>query len=100
MTGLTDDVLSAIRKKQKKGRPETTDLYQSIATMKDFGMTPGQWKNLSRFDKRLLHYHRVMEGYYFGEMTERAERDAGRDRERQEFLNSLPKQRIPRRGRR
>lgn len=62
-------------------------------------MTPGQWKGLSGFDRRLLHYHRVMEGYYFDEMTERSERDSGRDRERQEFLSSLPKQQIPRRGR-
>ena len=60
-------------------------------------MTPSEWHSLSRIDKKVLHYHRVMEGHYLDKMTETRERDAEREKERRKFMDRLPKQ--MRRGR-
>ena len=67
MIGLSDEVLEkaeSLQKKEKDDRP-VTPLYQSILTMKEMGLAPDQWRRLSRIDKRILHYFRVMQSYYF-----------------------------------
>ena len=53
-------------------------------------MTPSQWHNLSRLDKKLLHYHRVMESYYMDEMHEEGKRE--REDEKRKFMDKLPTQ--------
>lgn len=60
---------SAVMARLKRRRIEagsdakSTQLYQSIATMKEFGMTPGQWAGATRIDKKIMMYHRAMESY-------------------------------------
>ena len=65
--------------------------------MKEFGLTPAEWHDLSCVDKKLLHYHRVMEGYYMDQMHEESERQAEIEKERRGFVDRLPRQ--VRRGR-
>ena len=94
LIGLTDEVLSEIeaRQKKKKDRTPATPLYQSISTMKEFNMTSFQWHNLSRLDKKLLHYHRVMESHYLDQMHEEGKREREREEERRKFMYKLPTQ--------
>ena len=60
-------------------------------------MTPSEWHDLSRIDKKVLHYHRVMEGHYLDKMQESRRREQEREDERRKFMDRLPRQ--VRRGR-
>ncbi len=101
MTGLTDDVLAKIKARdllrqcastagRKSGKP--TQLYQSISIMKEFRLDPASWNSLSRLDKKILHYHRIMEGHYMDQISEKQDRETKMTQQKQEFLNKLPQQ--------
>lgn len=64
--GLDEDTLSAIEARSKKSRAsmKTTWLYNDIATMKEFKMTPIEWASLSRTRKKILNYFRIMENHF------------------------------------
>ena len=47
-----------------ENRSGPTPLYQDIATMKEFGMTPAQWNATTRIDKKIMMYHRAAESYH------------------------------------
>jgi hypothetical protein len=97
MIGLTDKILLKInKKKQKEDLP--TLLYQNISTMKEFKITPEKWSNLSRIDRKVLYYYRVMESYYIEQVNEKHSKDLKKEQMKQEFLNKLPAQNV-RRGR-
>lgn len=63
--------------------------------MKDFGLAPSEWKRVRPLDKKLLHYHRVMEEYYIKVMTEKERDKVERAGNTQGFLASLPRQKFP-----
>jgi vacuolar-type H+-ATPase subunit B/Vma2 len=65
--------------------------------MKDFHLSPLEWRQLSRFERRALHYHRVMEQYYIDKHYEEIRKDQERERKKQELLNKLPRVQMPRR---
>ena len=46
-------------------------------------MVPDQWEKLSRLDKKILHYYRAMEGYYFDIAKAEAKQKAKLEREKQ-----------------
>lgn len=73
MIGLTDDVLEEIKKRQKEVKDDRpiTSLYQSIITLKEYGLSPSQWSALSDIDKKILIYTRTMENYYIDLHPER-----------------------------
>lgn len=98
MIGLSDEAIEkvmSLQKEEKDERPVTL-LYQQILTMKEMGLGPGQWRKLSRIDKRILHYFRVMQNYYF-EFSPRqikARRDAkeaDHKRKQQALMAQMPK---------
>ena len=95
--GLTDKVLSEIEARQKKNRSYSTPLYQKISVMKEFRMTPSEWNSLARVDRKILTYHRIMEGHYIDEMEEKMNRDMEREKEKQKLMTKMPKQKLPRR---
>lgn len=64
--------------------------------MKEFNVTPSSWNKMSRADKKALHYHRIMEGHYMGQVNEKHERDRKRAEQKQEFMANLPQQQVPR----
>lgn len=92
---MTDDVLSQIKARQKKkGDKEdtATQLYQSISTMKDFRLDPASWSSLSRLDKKVLHYYRIMEYHYMDQINEKHDRERKLAQQKQDFMNKLPQQ--------
>jgi hypothetical protein len=46
--------------------------------MKDYGLSPREWGELTRLQKRILHYARIMEKFYLGRIH--ADMDAKRKR--------------------
>ena len=65
--------------------------------MKDFRLSPAGWRALTRFQRQLLFYHRLMEQYYTQSDMDRRKREADQERNRQKFLGSLPPQQVRRR---
>jgi hypothetical protein len=65
--------------------------------MKDFRLSPAEWRRLTRFEKRALHYHRVMEQYYIEKHYEQMKKEREREQKKQEFMSKLPKVQMPRR---
>ena len=60
--------------------------------MKEFQLTPAEWRGLSRIDRLALHYHRVMESHYLDRMQEEGKRERERDEARRRLMDTLPKQ--------
>jgi len=58
--------------------------------MKDFHLAPREWRALGRIDKKVLHYARLMEGYYMDQDREQIKQEAEGEKRRQEFIKSLP----------
>ncbi len=89
LIGFDDKAFARIKRRQiEQGksleRPPSL-LYQSISTMREFGMVPDQWEKLSRLDKKVLHYYRAMEGYYFDIARAEAEQKTKTEKEKQRF---------------
>lgn len=63
---MTDEVEAKLKKlrDENKDKRESTALYSSILTMKEYGYRAAEWRRLSRIDKKILSYARVMETYY------------------------------------
>ena len=101
MTGLTDDILSIIEKRQKKkeNNVESTVLYQAVSTMKDYHLSPEQWGRLCNFDRKVLIYTRIMEQHYTDTFMEEAERKRDAEKRQRDMFSQMPKQVLPRRGR-
>ena len=100
---MTEDILEANRKRQakkrrgKKREPESTQLYQDTLTMREFGYTPREWKEITRTDRKILYYSRLMESIYFDMEQENGKQKSDGDKRVQDFLNSLPPT-VPRTG--
>jgi len=95
---LTAEVLSAIDKRsKKKNNQKATDLYQAVSTMKEFNLSPAEWRRLSRLDKKILIYSRVMEQHYIDCIHEEHNRKLEQERKRREMMDRMPKLAIPRR---
>lgn len=95
--GLTDEILEEHRKRQekkkrgqKKDKEESTELYQDTLTMREFKLTPAQWKQISRIDRKILYYSRLMESIYMDMDQETNTKINDAEAKRQAFLNSLP----------
>ena len=54
----------------------TTQLYNEVATMKEFHLSPAEWAALPRTRKKILNYYRIMEHHF--EMTYQEETEAER----------------------
>jgi vacuolar-type H+-ATPase subunit B/Vma2 len=65
--------------------------------MKDFRIGPEEWRRLSRFEKRALHYHRIMEQYYMDKHYEKIRKEQEREQKKRELINKLPRVQMPRR---
>jgi hypothetical protein len=59
--------------------------------MKEFAVNPLEWAKMSRFDRKVLLYSRVMEEYYTGQERKRQEKKAEAQKNREKFAASLPK---------
>jgi len=72
----------------------TTRLYNEVATMKEFNITPAEWAALPRTRKKVLKYHRVMQHHYEATYqeeiaAERKKKQAEAERERR-IKNKMP----------
>ena len=65
--------------------------------MKDFRISPLEWRQLSRFERRALHYHRVMEQYYLDKHYERLRKEQEREQKKRELMSKMPRVQMPRR---
>lgn len=65
--------------------------------MKDFRLGPAEWRRLSRFERRCLHYHRVMEQYYIEKHYEKQRKEMEREQKKRELMNKMPRVQMPRR---
>jgi len=65
--------------------------------MKEFRLSPAQWRRLSSFDRKMLYYHRLMEEHYMDSSRERAEREADAQRRQRDMMKNMPRQAIPHR---
>ena len=94
--GLTDEILEEIQNTQKKeDPPKTTELYQDLMTVKELGMSIKDFHHLSRIDKKILYYFRVMESYLFESQMKKMKKKADQDRQKQEnerkTMSQMPK---------
>jgi len=64
--------------------------------MKAFNLSPGEWQGLTRFQRLLLHYQRVMEHHYEASAMEKRKKEIEREQNSRKFLCGLPRQ-APRR---
>ena len=99
MIGLTDEVLSKIKKRQKRKDHDitSTSLYQAASTMKDYHLSPREWRRLSSFDQKVLIYTRMMEQHYQDVLMEEAEPKREREQRQKDMMSNMPKQIMPRR---
>jgi len=65
--------------------------------MKEFKLNPLEWRRLSRFEKRALHYHRVMEQYYIDKHWQEVKKEQEREQKKRELMGKLPRVQMPRR---
>ena len=63
-----------------------------VLTIKEFKISPFEWKRLSRFDQKVLMYQRVMEEHYMDTHSEKQAKEHEKEQNRQKFLDRLPKQ--------
>lgn len=83
------------RDRSVRGRDQgkSTEGYQAALTIKEFHISPVEWGELSRFDKKVLMYQRIMEDYYMTERTEKQKAEYEKEKSRREFLSKhMPKQ--------
>ncbi len=66
-----------------------------IAAMKEFHLSPFEWRALSRFDRLLLMYQGVMERYYKVRAMKKQQEEAEAEQRRRNFLSTLPRVRRP-----
>ena len=85
---MTDEILSELQ--NRDGGKAVTPHYSAIAIMKHFGLSPGEWQNLTRFDKLMLTYQRVMSGYYERKAIEKQRQEAERAQMRERSMANLP----------
>ncbi len=103
---MTDEVEAKLKKlrDENKDNRESTALYSNILTMKEYGLTPHEWKQLSRIDKKILNYARVMETYYIEYSPDRIDmRKQAKEsklKARQQSLVAKMPQTLPRQRRR
>ena len=89
-------MLTKLDQRQEERKAEsTTPLYQDIAVMKASRLSPAQWCRLSRLDKKILHYFRIIEVYYIEFSPERVKmraqaKEAEKKRKQQEILGKMP----------
>jgi len=58
--------------------------------MKEYRLSPLQWSCLSRIDKKILHYSRIMEVYYLEFSPERVEmRKQAKEAKHKQKMNDL-----------
>jgi len=73
-----------------------TFLYQMVSTMKDFGLSPKSWAALSRIDKKILYYYRLMDNYYTVLSNEKQLSDLKTKQTNSSFMSKRPRQNIMR----
>lgn len=90
---MTDEILGQLKRwNDGEDADEVSQGYQTVATMKHFGLSPGQWVRLPRRDKKVLFYHRLMEHFYERKSMKESERKAEQEAARAKFVASLPAQ--------
>jgi len=65
--------------------------------MKDFNLSPAEWRRLPRLDKKTLTYSRMMEQHYMDCVYEDQERKREQEKRQKDMMDNMPKQVIPRR---
>jgi hypothetical protein len=98
LIGLTDEVLEKYQSRQdetKDDRP-VAKLYNRVMDMKEFGLSPFDYSRLSRIDKKVLAYYRIMERYYFEFSPDQIKfRQEAKEREREakkaKLMGMMPK---------
>jgi len=60
--------------------------------MKEFHISPRQWKQTTKTDKKILQYYRIMENHYMELSFDKPKRDIEKENDKQKLLASLPKQ--------
>jgi len=99
---LTPEVEKWLEKQRSEVRSQKTALrqaqdkvtrsYQDLLTMREYGIPPAAWARISRFDRLVLFYGRIMEHYYTERERARAKEKAEKEAERQRFLKeNMPK---------
>ena len=59
--------------------------------MKDFSMDPWQFKRLTRLDRKILHYTRVMDQHFQAEEMERHKKEMEMEANRQKLMGKMPR---------
>lgn len=65
--------------------------------MKEYGLSPDQWRALTRVQRKTLFYHRIMENHYMATQHEKAQLEMEREQRKQKIAQQLPRQVFPRR---
>ena len=63
-----------------------------VLTIKEFKLSPFDWQRLSRFDRKVLMYQRVMEEHYMANMREEMEKEWKKEEQRRKMLAGMPRQ--------
>ena len=73
---------------KEEGFLECGILYNDVQMMSSFGLSPEEFDNLHRWDKKALYYFLIMKNYFEVESYEKMKRKSERERE---FKGKLPK---------
>lgn len=92
MIGLTPEILSKIEKRQKQtdNKMTSTALYQAVSTMKEYRLSPSEWRRLLSFDKKVLTYTRMMEQHYLDSYREEAEKKRDIEDRQRQMMKDMP----------
>lgn len=70
----------------------STPMYQTVLTCKEFHLSPLEWGRLSRFDRLIMMYQRVMEEHYTDTAKEKHEAERKKKEKEREIMNKyMPK---------
>ena len=86
-----EEKLSSLRQKKE----DITSLYSNVLTMKEYRLTPSEWFKLSKLDKKILTYARIMEVYYIEFSPERIKmrkqiKKAEYDKKMNDLMGKMP----------
>jgi len=79
------------RRAKKHKLPTTKPLYQETMVMRHFRMTPKEWGSISRMDRTILSYSRLMENHYEALQIEKQQKEAKREQARQKAMSKMPR---------
>lgn len=67
-------------------------MFQELTVLQELNLTPGEWADLPRIDKKILYYYCIMQGYRREKEMDHTRKLREVEEQQQQFLRNLPEQ--------